>query len=69
MASKPPNIPLPKAWSNHIKSGILHVISLARIALVAASGLTARAARRTFVFEPSWRNHDERSRNSKKNYG
>ncbi len=43
MASKPPNIPLPKAWSNHIKSGILHVISLARIALVAASGRTAQS--------------------------
>ena len=43
MASKPPNIPLPKAWSSHIKSGILHVISLARVALVAASGRAAQS--------------------------
>jgi hypothetical protein len=41
VASKPPDISLPKAWSNHIESGILHVISLARIALVAASGRAA----------------------------
>ncbi len=45
MASKPPNIPLPKAWSSHIKAGILHVISLARVALVAASGRAAQSGK------------------------
>ena len=43
MASKAPRIPLPEDWSKHVKSGILHVISLARVALTAAR---ARASKK-----------------------
>ena len=42
MVGKAPKIPLPKQWSKHVKSGILHVISLAQMALIAARGLAAR---------------------------
>ena len=31
--SKPPEIPLPKSWGTHVKSGILHIIALAQYAL------------------------------------
>ncbi len=28
---KPPRIPLPKGWPSHVKSGVLHIISLATL--------------------------------------
>ena len=31
--NKPPQIPLPKSWGTHVKSGILHVIALAQYAM------------------------------------
>ncbi len=43
MARKAPRIPLPERWPGHVKSGILHVISLAHVALTAAR---ARASKR-----------------------
>ncbi len=38
-----PRIPLPKDWSKHVKSGIVHVISLAQMALTAARGRASRS--------------------------
>ena len=43
MAREAPRIPLPKRWPGHVKSGILHVIALAHVALTAAR---ARATKR-----------------------
>ncbi len=43
MAKSAPRIPLPEDWPGHVKSGILHVISLAQVALTAAR---ARAKKR-----------------------
>ena len=34
MTDKPPKIPLPKSWSRHVQSAILHIISLARYAII-----------------------------------
>ena len=31
-AKKPPAIPLPKAWTEHVRTAMLHVISLAQYA-------------------------------------
>ena len=31
---KPPQIPLPKAWNRHVRSAMLHVISLSQYAAV-----------------------------------
>ena len=31
-AKKPPTIPLPKSWTGHVRTAILHVISLAQYA-------------------------------------
>lgn len=31
-AKKPPTIPLPKAWTKHVRTAMLHVISLAQYA-------------------------------------
>ena len=36
MAKKAPEIPLPKDWPSNVRMGILHVISLAQLALTAA---------------------------------
>jgi len=41
MADRQP-IRLPKQWAKHVKSGILHAISLASVALTAAQGRVAR---------------------------
>ena len=41
MASKAAEIALPKQWSKHVRSGILHVISLAQMVLTAARGRSA----------------------------
>ena len=41
MASRP-RIRLPRQWPKHIKSGILHAISLASVAVTAAQGRVAR---------------------------
>ncbi len=46
MAKNAPRIPLPKDWPSHVKTGILHVISLAQVALTTAR---ARAKRRGIV--------------------
>ncbi len=43
MAKNAPRIPLPEDWPSHVKTGILHVISLAQVALTAAR---ARAKKR-----------------------
>ena len=36
MAKKAPHIPLPTDWSKHVKTGVLHVIALAQVALTVA---------------------------------
>ena len=46
MARKGPRIPLPEDWPGHVKAGIIHVISLAQIALTAAR---ARSKKRGVV--------------------
>ena len=33
-SQNPPQIPLPKGWKKHVRSGILHVLSLAQYAVV-----------------------------------
>ncbi len=38
-----PSIPLPKGWSKHMKSGLLHAVSLASTALTAARSRHARS--------------------------
>ncbi len=45
MASHEPEIPLPKQWSKHVKLAILHVISLAQMALTAARARTVSKRR------------------------
>ena len=40
---RPPRIPLPKGWPSHVKSGVLHVISLAHFSLTHARGWAARS--------------------------
>jgi hypothetical protein len=47
MPEKPPKIPLPKSWTTHVRSAVLHVIALAQYATVytrswAANSLNAR---------------------------
>ena len=37
----PPNIPLPSGWPKCVRSGVTHVISLARYAIVTARGWAA----------------------------
>ena len=46
MARKAPRIPLPEDWPGYVKAGIIHVISLAQVALTAAR---ARARKRGVV--------------------
>ncbi len=46
MAKNAPRIPLPKEWPSPVKTGILHVISIAQVALTAAR---ARAKKRGIV--------------------
>ncbi len=36
MAKNAPRIPLPEDWPRHVRTGIIHVISLAQVALTAA---------------------------------
>ena len=43
--ARSPSIRLPRQWSRHVKSGILHAIALASAAMVAAHGRTARRRR------------------------
>ncbi len=42
MAKKAPRIPLPSDWPEHVKTGILHVISLAQMALTAARARSSK---------------------------
>jgi hypothetical protein len=37
----PPRIPLPRNWHRHVKSAVLHTISLAHFSLVQARGMAA----------------------------
>ena len=46
MARKTPRIRLPEDWPSHLRTGVLHVISLAQVALTAAR---ARVKRRGVV--------------------
>jgi transposase InsO family protein len=46
LARKPPRIPLPEDWPGHVRTGILHVVSLAQVALTDAR---ARAKKRGVV--------------------
>ena len=39
-----PRIPLPKSWSSHVKSTVLHTISLAHYVIVRARGRAAGSA-------------------------
>ncbi len=40
---KPPKIPLPKSWPSHVKSGVLHIISLAHFSITHARGWAAKS--------------------------
>ncbi len=40
---KPPRIPLPKGWPSHVKSGVLHIISLAHFSTTHARGWAAKS--------------------------
>ena len=40
---KPPRIPLPKGWPSHVKSGGLHIISLAHFSITHARGWAAKS--------------------------
>ena len=40
---KPPRIPLPKGWPSHVKSGVLHIISLAHFSITHARGWAAKS--------------------------
>ena len=42
MAEKAPSIPLPTGWPKHVKSGVLHAIALAQVALTAARAGSAK---------------------------
>jgi len=42
-ARHPPDIPLPSGWARNVKSAVLHVISLAHHAIVAARGWAANS--------------------------
>jgi hypothetical protein len=39
----PPDIPLPSGWAKNVRSAVLHVISLAHCAIVAARGWAANS--------------------------
>jgi len=39
----PPRIPLPKGWPSHVKSGVLHIISLAHFSITHARGWAAKS--------------------------
>ncbi len=41
-----PQIPLPKNWHRHVKSAVLHTISLAHFAITQARGMAAGHIRR-----------------------
>ena len=41
-----PRIPLPKNWHSHVKSAVLHTISLAHFTIVHARGMAADHVRR-----------------------
>ncbi len=41
MTARAPSIPLPAYWPKHVKTGILHVIALAQVALTAARARSA----------------------------
>ena len=43
MARKTPSIPLPRGWSEHVKAAVLHVISLAHVALTAARARASKS--------------------------
>ena len=38
-----PDVPLPSGWAQNVKSAVLHVISLAHFAIVAARGWAANS--------------------------
>ena len=40
---KPPKLPLPKRWRRHVRSAMLHVISLAQFATVYTRGWAANS--------------------------
>ncbi len=42
MTKKAPRIPLPDDWSRHVKTGILHCVALAQMALTAARARTSK---------------------------
>jgi hypothetical protein len=42
VAEKAARIPLPTDWPKHVKSGVLHVIALAQLALTAARAQSAK---------------------------
>ena len=41
---KPPRIPLPKGWPSHVKSCVLHIISLAHFSIT-ITGVSSRRIR------------------------
>ena|GEM_PF-2746414 len=45
MSDQPlPDIPLPSGWAKNVKSAVLHVVSLAQVAIIDALGLAAKGS-------------------------
>ena len=59
MLRKTPNIPLPAEWPRHVKTGIVHAIALAQIALTAAR---ARASKKRGIVAQLQAKLEERDR-------
>ena len=51
--SPPPSIPLPKNWSGHVKSAMLHVIALAQYAITYSRGWAADSVNTRVCFRPA----------------
>ena len=46
---KPPTIPIPKGWPSHVKSAVLHIISLAHFSITHARGWTLKETADAFL--------------------
>ncbi len=54
---KSPRIPLPNHWTKHVRSAVLHVISLAQYAMVSSRRAVETVCQKSPKYrdEPSWR--------------
>jgi hypothetical protein len=54
MESDTPRILLPKSWTKHVRSGVLHVISLAQFTTAYTRGWAANSTTVASGSEPNW---------------